>query len=315
MIKKIHILFLLLAVAGLSLKAQQYPLTDQYLFNPVAISPAFTGKDVLVRAFLTHRSEWVKVDGSPVNGFITADGTIAPNMGLGLNVNLSKAGIYKLFSFSLAYAYHVRLAKEHTLSFAVNPTLYQNTISFDGIVVADPDDPMISGRERMTETYLNTGFSMLYNWKDLNFSIAFPILFNNRSLFNNDDYQNLLTMDRNWLIYAGYKLRLPAEFALRFDVLYRQTQHSPWTLDVAASAIFRDAFRLGFLYRKGNIFGVSAGITMVKSIQFNYTYEFGANAMMGSNGGNHEVSLGYFLQGKAAAKAGAKDPQLMDYNK
>ncbi len=315
MIRQLIIVLAITFVCRLPALAQQYPLTDQYLFNPVAVSPAFTGKNMLVRSVITHRSEWVSIPGSPVNGWISVDGTIARNMGLGLQVNMSKAGIYKLFSFSLAYAYHIKLAEDHLLSFAVNPTLYQNSISFNGVVVADPDDPMITGRDGMSEMYLNTGFSMLYNWKDLNFSIAFPVLFNNRSLFNNDDYQNLLTMDRNWLIFADYTLRLPSDFAMQFDALFRQTQHSPWTLDVAASVKYRDSYRLGFLFRKGGVFGITAGIAIIDALLFNYTYEFGANAMTGKNGGNHEVSLGYFLRSKDKPKGGQKSLPIMDYNK
>ena len=310
--KILYSTMLILIVSCIPVRAQQFQILDQYLVNPFALSPSFAGKDVIIRSLVTHRSEWTGLSGHPVVGNLNIDGTIVRNMGLGASLVLNKAGIYRNFCFSLAYAYHLKLATDHYLSFGINPAIYQNSIDFTDLLVSDPDDPMIKGRDGMSETYLNVGFGLLYNWKNLNVSVSFPILFNNRSFYYNDDYQHLLTMERNWLVYMGYIQPLPSDFSLKFDVLFRYNQFNPWTIDLSFAGRYQDSYWLGILYRKGNIIGITAGIAIIHSILIQYTYEFSGTAMMGKSSGTHEISLGYILKGKSKPKK-EETPQLKDY--
>lgn len=274
--------------------AQQLSFLDSYLINPVVISPAFTGKVNPFQAYLTYRREWVNIPGSAQIGSLNIDGALAKNMGVGGSVLLNKAGIFRNFSVNLNYAYHIQLAKEHVLSFAVNVALYQNSMDLTDAVVSDPQDPLLS-KDRITETYFNVGTSLLYNWKDLNVCVAFPLLFNNKTFYNSSIYDNVLTMDRNWLFYINYNLKFPSDWRLKFDLLFRQVQYSPWSLEFSTMVKYADNYWFGLFYRKGNIIGLTAGLAIINHIVINYNYEFSASAMMGKSGGTHEITLGYRL--------------------
>ncbi len=290
--------------------SQQFPTLDNYLFNPVAISPAFVGKSYQFETYLTYRTAWTGLTGAPTAGFLSLDGNVGKNMGLGGTFMLSKAGIYKNFTFNLDYAYHLRIAKLHVLSFGINAAVYQNSVDVTEVVDADPSDPIITGSDKLSETYLNVGFSLLYNWKDLNICFAFPLLINNRSLYSNNDYNHILGMDHNWLFYANYSVDLGKLWKLKFDLLYRDTQFSPWTLDFSTMVKYNDSFWLGLFYRKNNIIGVTAGVAIVHSVVINYNYEFAGFTMNGQSGGSHEFTLGYRLPFTTK-----KAPELKDYNK
>jgi type IX secretion system PorP/SprF family membrane protein len=310
--KTIFSLFILLVFCR-EISAQQLPILDNYLVNPVSISPAFSGKYYKFQAMVTHRIEGTGISGAPVIGNINIDAGIGKNMGVGGSILLNKAGIFKNFSANLNYAYHLQLAKLHFLSFGISAALYQNSMDVSDVIVNDPNDPMLINHSKISESYFNVGASLLYNFKDFNFSIYFPLLFNNKSFYVNSPYQYVLTMNRNFLIYSNYTLGLSDDWKMKFDVLFRYTQQLPWTIEVSTMVKFRNSYWIGLMYRKPSIIGVTAGLAIINSIVINYNYEFLGSTMMGKSGGSHEVTLGFRLGGKESNPR--KALQIKDYGR
>jgi type IX secretion system PorP/SprF family membrane protein len=299
--KTIFSLFILIVFCPV-IQAQQLPILDNYLLNPVSISPAFSGKNYALQALVTHRNQALKIDGSPVIGNINVDARVLKSMGVGGSIMLSKAGIYKNFSANLNYAYHLQLAKLHFLSFGITAAIYQNSIDLTSVVVNDPNDPMLVNHDKISESYFNVGASLLYNYEDFNISISIPLLFNNRSFYENSPYQYVLTMNRNFLLYSNYSLGLGEDWKLKFDLLFRYAQQIPWTIDVSTMVKFQDSYWLGVFYRKPNIIGITAGLAIINSIVINLNYEFLGSSMMGNSGGSFEVTAGYRLGGPSKPK-------------
>ena len=310
--RKIRTLFLFFLVASGIVHAQQYPLLDEYRINPSVLSPAFTGSTSLFQVYLAHRSEWVGIPGAPVTGAINIEGAPANNMGVGTNIVINKAGIVRYFSIALNYAYHLQLAKNHFLHFGVSPTLYQNSIDLSNVTVANTYDPMLSGAVKPTETYVNVGASLMYSYKTLNLCVGFPYLFNNKSMYRDSAYSNVLTMGRNFYLYLNYSLLFSEDWKLQFDLVYRNIQYTPWLIDAGLMICYKDSYWLGLLYRKGNILAMNAGLSISNTVVIGYNYEYSFGGMMGYSGGTHEITLGYTLKPKATKKK-SKTLMLKDY--
>jgi len=310
--RKYRLLILLLLAFGGHLRAQQYPLLDEYRINPGILAPSFTGTAAKFQVYLTQRNEWTGIPGSPVTGAVNVEGIPYDNMGLGTNILVNKAGMVRYLSVNLNYAYHLMLATDHFLHFGISPALYQNSIDFSGLVLADPNDPMVNGYGKHTETYVNCGASLMYSFKTLNVCFAFPYLFNNRTFYSESQYSNYLTMGTNFQFYVNYTLGLGKDWELQFDVLYRNMQHTPWLIDAGAMVKYKHSYWLGLMYRKPGTAGVNAGFAVANSFVLAYNYEFSASAMMGKSGGTHEITLGYTLQGNKTTKKSAT-PKIKDY--
>jgi len=306
--KRALIAFLVIVLFSHGVFSQQMPMLDNYIFNPVSVSPAFTGKYYKFQAVVTHRSQWTNIPGAPIIGNINIDGSPHKNMGVGGSLLFSKAGIYTNFSLNLNYAYHLQLAKEHFLSFGINAAFYQNSLDLSDIVVRNTVDPILAGNSKLSEAYFNAGLGFLYSWKELNFCLSFPLLFNNRSFYSDNTYNHVLSMDRNFLILANYTLAINPDWQLKFDLLFRQNQYSTWTIDVSTLVKFKENYWLGIMYRKPNIFGINAGLAFINRIIFNYTFEFSGFAMNNSLSGTHEISLGFRL-----LRESQKNLQIRDY--
>lgn len=308
MLKKLLCLVIMVSLGNIAVYAQQFPIMDQYLLNPASISPAFVGKEKRFEVFLTSRLEWTKVSGAPFVGSLNLDGKLNNQMGLGGGLLVNNAGPLKNLNINLSYAYHLKLAQFHTLSFGINATFYQNIFDLSNILVKDPNDPLLTGQNKISESYFNVGASLLYNWKDVNFFIAFPLLFNNRTFYSDQSiYAHVLSMNRNFFIYADYRLRTNSDWGAKFNFLYRKTQYSPASFDLCARACYRDLAWLGLMYRRNNIFAVTGGFAIEQGIILNYSYEFSPTAMMGKSYGTHEITLGFWLPDKT------DKPSLKDY--
>ncbi len=300
-IYRLFLLFLLF-FPGIA-NAQQYPVLDEYRINPGILAPSFTGTTSLFQVYLTQRNDWTGIPGSPVTGAVNIEGIPYQNMGIGTNILVNKAGIYRYLSVSLNYAYHLKIAENHFLHFGISPSLYQNSIDLSNIINSDPNDPLQNGSGKNTETFLNCGASLMYSFKTLNICFSFPYLFNNRSLYQNTQYSNYLSMSTNFQFYLNYMLDLGKDWGLQFDVLYRNMPYTPWLIDAGLMVKYKGSVWLGLLYRRGNTIAVNAGFSVANSFVLGYNYEFSGSAMMGKSGGTHEVTLGYTLQGKNQKKA------------
>jgi type IX secretion system PorP/SprF family membrane protein len=301
-------LFLLITV---SVYSQQYPILDEYRINPGVLAPSFTGMSSLFQVYLTQRNEWTGIEGAPVTGAVNIEGSFLETMGLGTNITINKAGIFRFFSANINYAYHLRLATDHYLHFGISPVLYQNSVDLNNLVIADPTDPLLNSSSNPTETYVNCGASLMYSYKTLNVCIGFPYLFNNKSLYQDARYSNYLTMGTNFLAYLNYDLLLPGEWDIKFDLLFRAIQYSPWSVDAGVMVRYDKSYWLGLLYRRGNVFAVNAGLSIARSVVIAYNYEFSSSAMMGKSGGTHEITLGYTLSAKEKKKSNSL--KIKDY--
>ncbi|MBE0648124.1 MAG: PorP/SprF family type IX secretion system membrane protein [Bacteroidales bacterium] len=300
---------LLIFLAG-SAHSQQFPIMDQYLVSPSSISPAFVGKDVPFEVFLTSRIEWTNITDHPFIGSLNLAAALPKSMGVGGNILYNVAGPLENLTINLNYAYHLKVAADHMLSFGINGAYYQNVLDLTNAVIADPNDPVLAGRSSISESYFNVGLGLLYSWRTLDACVTFPLLFNNKTFYNSDKvYSHVLTLDRNFLVYLGYLLQPKGDWGAHFSFLYRQTQYTPWSFDVAVRAIYKDMISFGLLYRKNNVIGITGGLSIAKGLKFNYTYEYSPSAMMGKSSGTHEITLGYKMLSKSVK------PSMKDYIK
>ena len=301
---------LYLVIISVTSFSQQFPIMDQYLLAPGSISPAFAGKNNPFEVFLTSRIEWTSLKGHPILGSLYLDGALPKNLGIGGNILYNQAGPLENLTINLNLAYHLKVADDHILSFGLNGTYYQNVLDLVGAVLKDPNDPLLSGRSSISESYVNLGTSILYSWRTLDACVAFPLLFNNKSFYNNESiYSHVLTMDRNFLVYLGYRLPTKTDWSAKFSFLYRQTQYAPMSFDISVTALYKELGWMGLIYRKNNIIGINGGLVIAEGLLFNYTFEYSPSAMNKKSNGTHEITLGYKIMPKI------EKPSLKEYIK
>ena len=118
---RIFLIVCLLAVCSISGMAQYHPQYSQYMFNGLALNPAYAGsKDVLNLAAIYRTNHFTNnFEGTPVTQTFAGDFPLTnPNLAFGLTLFNDKINIINQSGAYFAYSYRV-IAGEGKLSFGM----------------------------------------------------------------------------------------------------------------------------------------------------------------------------------------------------
>ena len=116
--------------AGNLAMAQQEALYTQYMFNTLAINPAYAGSRNVASATALYRAQWVGIPGAPKTTTVTLDAPIdSKKIGLGIQVYDDEIGITKNTGAFVSYAFRIQM-DEGTLSMGLQGGISQFRADF-----------------------------------------------------------------------------------------------------------------------------------------------------------------------------------------
>jgi type IX secretion system PorP/SprF family membrane protein len=77
-----------LLLSSLTANAQQDAMYTQYMFNTLAINPAYAGSRNVTSATALFRNQWTGIAGAPKTGTLTVDAPILDKRGVGYKYSL-----------------------------------------------------------------------------------------------------------------------------------------------------------------------------------------------------------------------------------
>src|SRR6218665_1241002 len=181
--KTLWITMILIAVM-LKMNAQQDPQYSQYMFNQMALNPAYAGSKEALSSTLLFRSQWTGIDGAPQTETFSIHGPLRKKkVGLGFTVIGDQIGPKKSIGALGSYAYRIPI-RNGRLAFGLRFGIYNYTYNWSDITYKDQNDIYNTGNRtsRIVPTadaglyyYTNTmyiGFSAthLYNGRITNVS-------------------------------------------------------------------------------------------------------------------------------------------------
>ena len=114
---------LLLLVLGTSLTmlGQQEAQYTQYMYNTLAINPAYAGTRGVLSLTGLYRSQWIGLDGAPVTQTFNIHAPVANRVGLGLSVVNDEIGngTSQETYFDATFSYTIPVSNTGNLSFGL----------------------------------------------------------------------------------------------------------------------------------------------------------------------------------------------------
>ncbi len=154
--------------------AQHQPRINQLYLNPFTYNPAYLGDEGFVEASLSHRRQWMGVEGAPATSWFTLQVPTDHRVALGLNIIDDRFGPIATTSALATFGYSVPFSKISYLRFGLSGGV--GTRGTDLSRFDDPDDPLVSiATER--RAYLDGSFGMHYRYANFNAGVAVPRLF------------------------------------------------------------------------------------------------------------------------------------------
>jgi type IX secretion system PorP/SprF family membrane protein len=140
--RRISLLAVALTVCFGTVKAQQHPSLDNYLFTPVAVSPAHAGmQDQHVVSLVD--AQWVGLKGAPRTGMISMDYRDLRGLGLNLTLINDQVGPAITQHAALSGAYHLPISDQAKLSTGLRLTVGRTSVDLMDETYYDQVDPNI----------------------------------------------------------------------------------------------------------------------------------------------------------------------------
>ncbi len=145
--------------AGFNANAQQEVMYSQYMFNTLAINPAYAGSRDVLSLTALGRYQWIGVPGSPNTHSFSLDMPIRnEKMGLGLTAFNDAIGIANNTGVNLSYAYRMKVGDRTTLSLGVQGGVTNVSLAFSNIKeISDINDPAFNSNANINKLIPNVG--------------------------------------------------------------------------------------------------------------------------------------------------------------
>jgi type IX secretion system PorP/SprF family membrane protein len=284
---------LLSFVAG----AQQDAMYTHYMYNTLAVNPAYAGSRDALSITALHRSQWIGFKGSPITQTLTVHTPVlSKNIGMGLSFINDKIGPTNTTALYLDFSYRIVFDKNSYLAFGLKGGMNMRYQGFAELDVVDPNDPSLLNNVR-SQFLPNFGFGIYYYTDKYYAGVSIPKLLENNFETNSTvGTTNLASEERHYYFIAGTIFDLNESIKLKPTTFVKVTNGAPIEADITASFIFNDRFWLGAMYRTGDALGVLAGMNITDQFGIGYSFDWSfTNTTVQYNVGSHELMLRYDL--------------------
>lgn len=327
--KKILLAFVAIAFV-VGVKAQQRPHYTQYVLNNFILNPAVAGIENYWDAKISHRRQWVGLDGAPVTTYVTIHGPLSKSEygretpttvhapgenprgsaywedytsgrahhGIGFTFLNDKTGPISRTSFAASYAYHLPISPRTTLSMGAslgfqNTMLDQSKLDFGS---AYPVDPSVAGSGYVNKWTPDITAGMWLYSADYYIGVAAQQLYPSNLSFASDT----LKAEKGKLVphlfgTMGFRVFLSEDISLLPSIMARYTSPVPVSFDINAKLQYQDFAWVGASYRNNDGFAAMLGVNVNSTFNIGYSYDIVTSRLNTVTKGSHEITLGFLL--------------------
>ncbi|WP_374174905.1 type IX secretion system membrane protein PorP/SprF [Flavobacterium tructae] len=283
--KKIIVMFLFFTVVC---SAQQDAQYTQYMYNTMAINPAYAGSRGALSVFGLYRTQWVGLDGAPETSTFAINTPLNnSNLGLGVSLVNDKIGPTNENTLSADLSYSVPTSETFKLSFGIKATANLFNLDINKLNPENQGDPQFQNlNNRITP---NIGAGVYWHSDKAYLGLSIPN-FIETNRFNDDD--TAIFKDKiNYYLMAGYVFDLDYYIKFKPALLTKMVQGAPLQVDVSGNFMFNDKFVIGLAYRWSASVSAMAGFQITDGLYVGYGYDHETTNLRRYNSGSHEVFL------------------------
>lgn len=288
--------FVLVIFGGFSIsfttRAQQDSHFSQYMFNTMAINPAYAGSRDVLNVTLLGRYQWSGVEGAPNTATLTADMPYYnEKIGVGGSIFQDNIGLIRSTGAYFTYAQRVKLTKLGTLSFGgtLGATFYnanlQNALTYQ------KNDPNFA--ESVSGIKPNLGLGIYYSSDNWYLGISMPRVYNNNLSASGKNKQS-----RHFFGMTGFVWHINPIVVVKPSILLKQVHAAPLQADFNINVWFYDKISLGMSYRTGDACVGMIELIPAQKWRIGYAYDFTVSGLTNYlTQGSHEIMLRHEFAG------------------
>ena len=284
---KIGILVLAMVVAIPSM-AQQLPQFTQYMYNTIAINPAYAGSRETLAIVGLHRNQWLGFPGAPTTQTLSIHSPLHnEKIGLGFSFINDELGFENHVYMYGDFSYSIKLNAISKLAFGVKAGF--TSFNFDNKLYELNSDDLLIGRleERWRP---NVGAGVMWLWERGYLGLSAPRLINHN--YTDSPYK---AMERlSYYFTGGYVFDIGLDTKFKPAFMVKATNGAPISTDVSANFLFFEKLWLGAAYRFNSTTGALGLMTdyqILRDWRIGYTFELPTSEIRPYTHGTHEIII------------------------
>jgi type IX secretion system PorP/SprF family membrane protein len=287
----VRIFFILLAsfVSCVAI-AQQVATYSQYMFNGLAINPAYAGSHDALSTTALSRFQNVGLPGAPNTQTLSIHSPlINKRVAVGLLVIHDKISVIDQTGIHGSYAYRIPVSKKGTLSMGLQGGVSFYRAGYSSLDIFDPKDPAFASDIR--EARPNVGAGLFYYTKLAYVGLSVPHLINNA--FDRGGQFKTVYQNKPVILTGGYVFSIHRLLKFKPNALLKFLDGSPVEFDINANLLVDEVVWVGLSYKSSKSVALLTQLQITDQFQVGYTYQITAGPIRTVEVGSHEIMLNY----------------------
>ncbi|MEO9479299.1 MAG: type IX secretion system membrane protein PorP/SprF [Maribacter dokdonensis] len=294
--KNLFITLFLLVASFWTIRGQQDAQYTQYMYNTVAVNPAYAGSRGVLSIAALHRSQWVGLDGAPTTQTLNINSPISDRVGLGLSIVNDEIGngTNQDTYFDAVFSYTVPTSEEGKLSFGIKAGGHFLNIDFNRLRNYDPSNAAVGQTNIDNKFSPNFGAGVYYHTEQFYAGLSIPNFLETEHFDSGGNSNSYIAQERmNWYLITGYVFDINPDLKLKPALLFKAVEGAPLQADLSATVLLNDTFSLGAAYRWDAAMSALVGFQLNEKLMLGLAYdreitELGSTSF---NDGSFEIFL------------------------
>lgn len=311
--------------------AQQLPHYTQYVLNNFIINPAVAGIENYTDVKISHRHQWVGIDGAPVTTYLTIQGPLRksdyeretatgfhasgenprgkaywqdyekadPHAGIGLTVLNDRTGPLNRFAAYGTYSYHIGLSAKTSLAAGISAGIQNTSLNSGKLFFDVPVDPAVAGSGYLNRLSPDMNAGLWLYSANYFAGLSAQNIIPSKLKFAADTVK--LAGGRqipHMFLTAGYRFFVTDDITFLPSTLIKYVTSTPVSFDVNAKFQYQDFLWVGGSVRYKDSWAAMVGLNISNAINVGYSYDFTTSQLNTVSRGSHEIVIGFLLGNK-----------------
>lgn len=290
--KKIILVFICLCSSFFGYSQQQAMYT-QYMFNGLAINPAYASVDESLSVTALSRLQWAGFKGAPKTQTLSIHTPIkTSNTFIGaVLINDQIGEVLKETGGYLSISQRVPVGEESFLAVGITGGASSFRSSYSDDYPYSPEsvnDPLFVDAKSIRG---NFGFGVMLFSDNYYLGLSSPYFYQRDFTSYNKESTYANNNKPFYLFQAGVLLPLGYDFKLKPNFLIKYVNGAPLQFDLNANLLIKETLWVGASYRSADSFDAIASVYITPQIQLGYSYDFANTELARAQSGSHEVML------------------------
>ncbi|SFW50175.1 PorP/SprF family type IX secretion system membrane protein [Chitinophaga sancti] len=284
--KKVIITLFVLLAYYLPSKAQQDPIYSQYMFNGLAINPAYASLDESARLTVDGRNQWVGVDGAPKTATFSFYSPLnEKGTTLGFSAMRESITVDTRTDFNIFASQKVELTEELHLAMGLIVGMSQYKENNSTLTTTDP-----SFASNLSYMKTNVGFGFALFTERFYLGLGAPMF----KSFDIGKSVNRIVTKPHYYMQAAYVFDINDDLKFKPTLLLRDVKGSGLSYDFNASILLKELVWLGASWRSEKTVTGMVGVRITPQLEMGYSYDTPTNSnLKGAQSVSHELMISY----------------------